>query len=179
LTVCDGIVAMEGDGPGSSGTLRPMNLVIASPDALALDNALAKIMGVSLDLIPTLKEARRRGLVPADAEGIDCVGESVEAFAAKDFVLPKTSILLRLPRWSLFAVKILLRMKPDIARERCLSCGACLCICPVQAMSQKNGRMSIDHKKCILCFCCQEVCPHKAIVIKKNIFLRILSRYQS
>jgi Pyruvate/2-oxoacid:ferredoxin oxidoreductase delta subunit len=176
LTICDGIIAMEGEGPGSSGTLRPMGLIATSPDALALDCVLAFIMGVEPVSIPTIKEAHRRGLVPGGISKPVIVGDPLNAFAAKNFILPKGSILCKLPRWSLFIVKIVLRMKPAIVPERCVPCGVCGQACPAHAISQKAGRAAIDYKKCILCLCCQEICPHQAVVIKKNIFLRMLSR---
>ena len=53
LTIMDGVVAMEGDGPGTAGVLRPMGLVAASPNALSLDMILSCIMGLTPQDIPT------------------------------------------------------------------------------------------------------------------------------
>ena len=64
LNILDGVVAMEGQGPGSAGTLRNMDLIASSPDALCLDMALSSLMEVDFWDVPTNKEALRRGLGP-------------------------------------------------------------------------------------------------------------------
>nr|MBC8436634.1 DUF362 domain-containing protein [Candidatus Omnitrophota bacterium] len=46
LTIVDGIVAMEGDGPATAGKLRDTNLLLASADCVALDAVMALIMGI-------------------------------------------------------------------------------------------------------------------------------------
>ena len=45
LNIMDGIMAMEGNGPGN-GTMRPLNLVALSRDGLALDLTVSEIMGM-------------------------------------------------------------------------------------------------------------------------------------
>ncbi len=47
--------------------------------------------------------------------------------------------------------------------EKCLSCGACVSMCPVNAISFKNGKAFIDKKKCIKCGACKSICPVNAI----------------
>lgn len=171
LTVLDGIVAMEGEGPGSSGTLRSLDLVAASADALSLDMILARIMGISPDAVPTNREALRRGMSPV----FEVVGEPLEKFRGRDFILPKSSILQRLPRWSLGFVKIALSMRPWIEARKCRVCGACARSCPATAITRVQGRMKIDGLRCQVCLCCQEVCPYAAIHIRKNLFLNLLT----
>lgn len=171
LTVLDGIVAMEGEGPGSSGTLKSLGLVAASADALALDFVLARLMGIAPETVPTNREAARRGLRPS----FEIVGERLESFGSGKFALPKTSILERMPRWSLGLVKAILRMRPWIEASRCRVCFLCVKSCPAKAIGLADGRMKINNHRCISCLCCQEVCPHAAIVIRKNILLTFLS----
>ncbi len=36
---------------------------------------------------------------------------------------------------------------PKVNPEKCVGCGACINICPVGAISLKNGRSVIDQKK--------------------------------
>ncbi len=43
--------------------------------------------------------------------------------------------------------------------EECISCGACEAECPVQAISEGDGKYEIDPEKCIECGACAEVCP--------------------
>ena len=43
--------------------------------------------------------------------------------------------------------------------EECISCGACEPECPVQAISEGEGKYDIDPEKCIDCGACSDVCP--------------------
>lgn len=55
----------------------------------------------------------------------------------------------------------------DIARleERCTHCGACVCICPVNAFAVDPGTRRVDFlsDKCIACDLCLKVCPVRAM----------------
>jgi len=174
LNICDGIVAMEGEGPGSSGTLRTMELVAASPDALALDMVLAQIMGLEPDAIPTNREAMQRAQASGRTLDVAACGAPLASFVVKDFVLPRTTFFHRAPRWLLGAAKTLLRLRPVIDPAYCRVCGVCQKGCPASAIDNRGGRMVIDAQRCILCLCCQELCPHHAVSIKKSLFLRLM-----
>ena len=50
-----------------------------------------------------------------------------------------------------------------IVKEKCTGCGFCIEICPVGAISLKNGKAVIDFKKCAGCLICTTVCPQKTI----------------
>ncbi|MFA5038389.1 MAG: DUF362 domain-containing protein [Candidatus Omnitrophota bacterium] len=176
LTILDGIMAMEGEGPGSCGTVRPMELVAAAQDALALDFVLAVIMGLVPEDIPTIREAGRRGLFPETFSDIDIKGEDIRFFVAKDYRLPRTSFLNRMPDWAAVIARKMLRMKVCVIQDLCRACQKCRQSCPAEACRMEGGRMIIDESKCIFCLCCQEICPHKAIEVKKNFFLRMMTR---
>ena len=93
LTLIDGILAMEGDGPATGGKLRNLNLLLAGSDCVALDSVMALIMGIKpLDVLST-KEAATRGLGEADINSIIILGEKLEAVAGEPFVLPTNSLL--------------------------------------------------------------------------------------
>ncbi len=174
LTVCDGITAMQGEGPGSGGTLRPMELVAVSHDALALDIVLAQVMGLAPEDIPTNRVAMQRAAVRGKPLDVTVCGAPLSSFVVKDFVLPRTTFLHRAPGWMLAVVKTLLRMRPVIDAGRCRVCGVCQKGCPGHAIANRDGRMVIDAQRCILCLCCQELCPHGAVSIKKSLFLRVI-----
>ena len=68
LSVMDAVVAMEGEGPGASGTPRPVGLLLASENPLALDVVAGAIMGLSKANNPLLLAAEQRGLGPVDLD---------------------------------------------------------------------------------------------------------------
>ena len=56
-------------------------------------------------------------------------------------------------------------MKVD--KSKCLGCGACASMCPVNAITMKGGKAEIDKKKCIKCGTCMQICPVSAITDKE------------
>ncbi len=54
-----------------------------------------------------------------------------------------------------------------ILEDKCTGCGACLKLCPQQAIKGESGKLHvIDSSKCIRCGICRDSCPFKAIVTK-------------
>ena len=43
--------------------------------------------------------------------------------------------------------------------DECIACGACESECPVEAISEKDGKYGIDADKCIDCGSCADACP--------------------
>lgn len=50
-------------------------------------------------------------------------------------------------------------MAYKINADECLGCGACAAECPVEAISEKDGKYVIDADKCIECGACAGTCP--------------------
>ena len=51
-----------------------------------------------------------------------------------------------------------------IDKAKCISCGTCIAICPVEAITyDSDGKAIIDQTKCIKCGACKGVCPVNAI----------------
>ncbi|MBW4621339.1 MAG: DUF362 domain-containing protein [Cyanosarcina radialis HA8281-LM2] len=67
LTIIDGIVGHEGNGP-SGGEPRDLGILGASANVFALDRSLVEILQVEPRSIPTIAAAERLGLCPALAE---------------------------------------------------------------------------------------------------------------
>lgn len=175
LTIVDGIVAMQGDGPGTSGKLRDLNLLLAGADCVSLDSVMALIMGLEPFDILTTKEAASRGLGIADINSIEILGEKLEEVIGEPFLLPTTSSFIKkIPRPVINLAKKLIKYYPCVERDNCISCADCIQACPNQAISMKNKRIIFDYSKCIACFCCQEACPASAIKVKKSVFAKIL-----
>jgi len=151
LFIMDGIVGMQGEGPGSGDPVT-FGLVLASTDPVAMDITVCRILGIEPIGIPVLKRAKIRHLWP---ERIDYPLLKPEDIAVTGFKLPDTADHLltgkRPPR------------KSPIITERCIGCGDCEEICPRGAVTVHDEVARLDYSKCIRCYCCQEVCPENAI----------------
>jgi len=174
LTIIDGIVAMEGDGPGTSGTLRTCGLLLAGPDGVAIDSILSLIMGLKPHDILTTREAAARNEGISDINRIQVLGEKLQDIIDRPFALPKTSLMRKLPRPIIDIGTRLIRFRPQVNHRNCTRCSACCRACPEKIMSLKDDRIVIDYAKCISCFCCQEACPASAITVKKSLFTKML-----
>jgi uncharacterized protein (DUF362 family) len=86
LTVVDASSAMEGDGP-SSGTLVPMNLIVAGTNPLATDIVAADVMGIGPSEVPTFTWAYKAGLGPATVADIEVRGAKLDD-VRRPFVRP-------------------------------------------------------------------------------------------
>ncbi|BAY45312.1 hypothetical protein SAMD00079811_29150 [Scytonema sp. HK-05] len=62
LTITDGIIGHEGNGP-SGGEPRPLGVLAASSDVFALDRAMVEILNVPPEQVPTVAASMRLGLV--------------------------------------------------------------------------------------------------------------------
>jgi len=91
FAVMDATVSMEGDGP-KSGHPKVTDLVLASPDIVALDTIAAKLMGFDPREIEHLEYAAKRGLGTNKLDEIEVVGENISGLnfnfkpANKNFV---------------------------------------------------------------------------------------------
>jgi len=61
--------------------------------------------------------------------------------------------------------------------EKCQKCMACIRICPTEAISMQNQRISISKEKCINCGQCLDTCVHQGLQAKGST-LEDLSQYQ-
>ena len=86
LTILDGILGHEGNGP-SGGEPRELGLLAASADVFALDRAIVAVLQVDPDRIPTVRMARRLGLCP-ELEAIEFPLSRPEELAIEDWKWP-------------------------------------------------------------------------------------------
>lgn len=174
LTVVDGIVAMEGDGPATSGSLRNPGLIVAGQDCVAIDSVLALIMGIKpLDVL-TNREASRRQAGVTQIESIEISGERLENAIGRPFKLPTASLVSKIPAPLARALRRMIRYYLYARQDRCIRCGACIQTCPERVIAMKGERIVFDYSGCIACFCCQEVCPAAAIGVRKSLLAKII-----
>ncbi len=175
LTIVDGITAMEGDGPATSGKLRDLGLIFAGVDCVAIDSVLAKIMGVRPEDVASIKEAVSRGIGCADINAIEFPAEKLaDVLPARPFVLPQTSLKKKIPLLAAGILKKLIKYYPVTLRENCIKCGACVEACPNKVISMRKRGVVFNYANCISCFCCQEACPAAAIKVGKSLFAKII-----
>jgi uncharacterized protein (DUF362 family)/Pyruvate/2-oxoacid:ferredoxin oxidoreductase delta subunit len=172
LTILDGIVGMEGNGP-NSGRPIPLGLILASEDSLSLDQIACDLLGISRKSLLTNRVAIEQGL---GKDGIETVGERVEDVRIPHFQFPTLSQ----PDWNLpgflrRALKNALTSKPVVQEEICNACDRCAEICPPKALARKEKDLVFDYGRCIRCLCCLEVCPEGAISIKPGWALKLIS----
>ncbi len=87
LTILDGIIGHEGNGP-SGGEPRPLGILGASSDVFALDRAIAEILNVDPLLVPTVAASMRLGLC-SDVAAIDFPYLRPEDLKVLDWKLPE------------------------------------------------------------------------------------------
>lgn len=164
LTIMDGVVGMEGNGPGN-GDPREIGLVIASGDCIALDTAVTGLLGANPKSLPILKAALKRGIREASIENIELAGERMADIRVRDFRFPplsSTNFTERLPYFLDRRLRKALTSRPRINNSSCTLCAVCVNVCPAEVM-EKKGNIEINYDKCIRCYCCQEMCPEGAI----------------
>ena len=77
LTVVDGSMAMEGNGP-SMGPVLKMDVIVAGTNPLATDMVAAALMGFELREVPTFAWANKAGMNPASLDDIEIRGEPLD-----------------------------------------------------------------------------------------------------
>lgn len=177
LYVMDGIVAMEGNGPGS-GDPTPMKVMLVSKDPVALDSVFCRLVHLKPEMVPTNYHGEKMGLGTWKEEEIELLTpegeismtEAVSRYGNPSFNVDRTEVRHNI--WTKMAGALkLFQKKPYIDEARCIRCGICVKSCPVpgKAVDFQKGRDKppvYDYRKCIRCFCCQEMCPEKAIKVK-------------
>ena len=156
-TLVDGILALEGQGPGKSGKPRDIGVLVGSRSGVAVDKAICRMLGIAPDLLPTNRAAAELGLEDGDAE---IRGDFSEV---KNFELPDLGPLTFGPmKFQGFMRKHLVQ-RPVVDPQQCKMCGECGKFCPAEAITGYADTIGFDYNRCIRCYCCIEVCPHGAL----------------
>lgn len=182
LNIMDGVIGLEGDGPGALGKIRKINLILASSDAILLDVVASRIAGIDIAKVPFLAIAIKSGLVSPLNKEIKIFGGKLETFKIPDFQMPKTydpkGFNLRPTIQKLIApfVKNVFSLKPVVRESRCIGCANCVDSCPSKAIKVIKEKAKINHHKCIRCYCCIESCRAFAVDTEIPWSTRLLSR---
>jgi uncharacterized protein (DUF362 family)/Pyruvate/2-oxoacid:ferredoxin oxidoreductase delta subunit len=172
----DGIMGMEGPGPGTKGIPVQTGVLIGSTNPLALDMTASTIAGYNPFVIPTNKTAFFRKKWLASADDIIYDGPEPSALVMHNFKrIPVSSSGTAGLRFLLgrTAAGRKLERRPVFNREACTGCRKCVDICPAAAIVQDPAdkkHIILTDSKCIRCFCCAEACTDSAIDVKVKIF---------
>jgi uncharacterized protein (DUF362 family)/Pyruvate/2-oxoacid:ferredoxin oxidoreductase delta subunit len=176
LTVVDGVVGLEGNGPSTGGVPRQIGALLAGVDAVALDAVICQIVGLDPGDLALFRAAERRGLWPVD---ITVAGTPVAEITVPDFDLPETARPVAGSSWlsSFVSRRTRLLVPFPVPKEgRCTACRTCERVCPVQAIRIVEKLAVVDHDACIRCYCCHEMCPEAAIDLEYARMGRLLRR---
>ena len=170
ITLLDGILAMEGEGPGMGGTPRPLNVIMAGTDAIAVDHTVCQMLGLPSEQLLTNRFAAQMGL----PDGlIEVQGDLPQV---RDFCFPEMTPLVFGPRIFHGWMRKHLVQRPAPASATCKLCGECWKYCPAKAISHDRCRVTFDYDRCIRCYCCLEICPHGALHAEEPRFGKIFRR---
>ncbi len=164
ITILDGILAMEGQGPGKSGKPRKLGVVMGSKDTVAIDIVVCRMLGIKPDNLLTNKIAGEEGFIKADEIIIN--GHLPEL---RDFKFPEITPIVFGPKRAHGFMRRHLVQRPVCDNSACKMCGGCWNYCPARAIKPGGIKIRFDYEKCIRCYCCIEVCPHGALSAHETI----------
>lgn len=172
LTILDGIIGLEGDGPGAAGAARPFGCIAASTDSVALDAVLSRAMGYQPGQVMHLTEAERRGLGVASVDKINITGDTA-ALNFGQVNLPTPKWYIRVPAFMHGPMRRAAKTRPRLVTGACIGCGRCVAVCPNQAITPGKP-VQFDLERCIGCMCCIEICPQAALRPQRNLLARLI-----
>jgi len=177
LTIVDGILAMEGDGPGN-GDPRLCGLLLAGTNPVAVDVIAAELAGIPKKLLWVERAAEGLGIDGWDRAAIETRGVPVHEALVSPFHLPHLSdVQFGLPRFLKNRLRHYLTSRPCGVPEACTLCGICRDACPPRAIAIRDGKLHFDYHACIRCFCCRELCPEGALDVREGALLKIIKRF--
>lgn len=161
MTIIDGILALEGQGPGKSGTPRELNLLAGSQNAIAADMAISRMLGLETRDLLTIRAAGQLQELPED------IHVHGEYHILSDFNFPERANLAMGPKILQGLIRKYVLQKPVSDNQQCTLCGDCWRYCPAKAIDRHIKGIRFHYGTCIRCYCCLEICPYGAITIKE------------
>ncbi len=170
MTLIDGILALEGHGPGKGGSPKPLGVLVGSRQAVWADAAVCRMLRLPPQRLPTLAAAQQLGF------SIDPLTLSGDGVGRISLVLPERVPLSFGPRRFQGLIRKHLVQRPVVAVPRCKQCAECVSFCPAKAVTLSGKAVAFDYDRCIRCYCCIEVCPHGALKAAETPPGRLLRR---
>lgn len=170
----DGIMGMEGPGPGQGSPVK-MGVLIGSSNPLALDVIASSLAGYDPLTIPTSSAAISRGKWLIDIADIIYDGPVIESLIKEDFKrISESRMKNTIYRFMFNRLKNIRKVqrRPVFSHKNCIGCMECIKICPQNAIvmdSKKENWVILTDSKCIRCFCCSEVCQSNAVEIRRKL----------
>jgi ferredoxin len=178
LTIVDGSVGQDGDGP-LYGTAAELGVLVAGRESLAVDLVCCDLVGVSPQQVPHLRLALREQGRPAWMP----VGE--QPGVIKQFRLPASRPLYRSLFWLMYPLDYpynwlvgsgkhlctalygtgLVGTRPQINGPACTHCGRCVQACPLPDVIDLKT-LTINARTCQRCLLCYEACAPGAISVR-------------
>jgi ferredoxin len=164
----DGVVGLEGDGPGAQGDPKKAGFILAGQDSVALDAVATTLIGMDPLSVPILKRAADRKMWTGNVKDIIVLGETIEELKVS-FKQPSGNRGMMntvMSNGILRRIFLKAAVPYPVADKKCVRCGICKQNCPAGAITITD-KARMDYSKCIRCYCCHELCPHKAIRLKR------------
>lgn len=100
-------------------------------------------------------------------EADSCVEEIIKQIQYKtcNYKKEKHSFLLS---YVLHKLAVLEKNEEFIFGKSCVSCGKCVKICPMNAITIESGKLQRHKEKCVFCLACVNVCPTQALQVGKK-----------
>ena len=171
----------ENVGPNGprAGNPTPMNVVLLSPDPVALDAVACRLIDLDPCFVPTARPGREAGLGTWREEEIELLGDPIQPLINRSFDVIRRDVEAVAMDGRVPFVKNLVSSRPVIRDDRCAQCGICVQTCPVTPKAldwsgaEGDSIPSYRYRRCIRCFCCQELCPEQAIEVTRPVLGRL------
>ena len=168
-TIVDGVLALQGQGPGKGGSPRELGLVLGGRSAHAVDHAVCLQVGADPASLETHRIAREMGVY----DGRVTINGDLNIL--NDFQFPELGTLTMGPDYLGRFMRRFAIQQPVADNKACKLCGECWKYCPAEAISYNDKGIKFNTDTCIRCYCCLEVCPHAAIRAKKPLAGRMIT----
>jgi len=141
FTIIDGVLALEGQGPGKSGMPSQLGIIAGSKSVYAIDRAICQMINVDPEKLPTNMAAKQLCLFTDDVlvEG--------DFTVIRDFLLPDLGKVTFGPKPVQRIIRKHLLQRPVADHDQCELCSECWRYCPAKAIFPRKKRIVFQHSR--------------------------------